>query len=110
MTQVNTLVLYGLRLCYIIYKHVFNTALSSSGDYVSTAVDLTYAIQSASGSIACISVTLNTDLLVECDETFNVNLTIAATGGLNLNLGISQTSITLTNTDSRLHFDVVVIS
>ena len=45
----------------------------------------------------CFDVSVHSDLFVECEEMFYVNLTIEETGGLNVSTGNYETTVSITD-------------
>lgn len=78
------------------YKIII-VALLSTGDYNSNLLTLEYPAASVNGTTLCIDVTANTDLFVECEETFYVSLTIEETGGLNASVANFETAVMITD-------------
>ena len=72
-------------------------ALLSNDDYNSTLLTLEYPAASVNGTTVCLDVTANTDLFVECEETFYISLTIEETGGLNVSRGNFETAVLITD-------------
>lgn len=75
------------------------TAVSSGGDYESLSEFITFVNGSANGSEVCVSVTVNSDSQVECEEDFAVSLSLL-TSGASLGLGNSNCVVTLLDSNS----------
>ena len=60
------------------------------------------------GTERCVNITLDDDLLVECEEEFNVTLAIA-TDKLNLILGNAYTTVSITDSEGKISMQATYI-
>ena len=73
-------------------------ATSASGDFDLQSMNITFPVGSANRAVRCVTLTVNSDNLVESEEDFTVMLTLV-TSGANLNLGNSVFAVTLGDSD-----------
>ena len=78
-----------------------NTATDTEDDYDAvSATTLEFPAGSGNSLTRCITVDITDDLLIECDETFTVSLTLINSAD-NLNTDNTQTTVTITDSDSK---------
>ena len=82
---------------------VNETATSGSGDFDLQSRVETFPSSSANGTEKCVSITVNSDNLVESQEEFTVSLDLVTTG-TNLHLSIDTSTVTLIDGEGTLFF------
>ena len=76
-------------------------ASDTDGDYVTLSnLALVFLSGSSDGDTVCANITVASDLLVECEEVFTVELTLDTTKD-NLNVGNNSTFVTLMDSESK---------
>ena len=74
-------------------------AMGGSGDYgVVTSTKMDFTAGSSNGATRCLQVAITDDRLVECDEQFNVSLTLVTVGD-QISTGNVITTITIMDND-----------
>lgn len=91
------------------YKAYLFTATSGSGDYEPLAEPVTFPAGSADGAEMCVSVSVNSDHLVEAEENVTVRLALV-TAGTGFALGNATSTIALIDSDGMSHLTVAEIN
>lgn len=82
---------------------MYHTATSGSGDYEPLVAPVTFTTGSAHGAEMCVSVTVNSDGLVETKEHFTVRLALV-TSGTSFILGNTNSTIALLDSDGNTFY------